>query len=252
VLVFDQGESPYDLRFHIGSTPVRVHPFFWLTCAFLGWRWIESGFGYLLLWIACCFVSVLLHELGHVWMGMAFGTRGDIVLQGFGGLAIGSNDLEARWQRIAVSLAGPGIQLALFGVLFLVSPTILEATRPDWFDAVDNGLYMLRSISLYWPLLNLLPIWPLDGGMVTREVCSGVSSRKGLEASLLISILSSGILAVHCLLSYNGRPLIPYIPRPRSLYMVLFFALFCVQSVQLYQMERSRHRPWDDDMPWDR
>ena len=35
-----------------------------------------------------------IHELGHVFMGRLFGTDSHIVLHGFGGLAIGSNNLS--------------------------------------------------------------------------------------------------------------------------------------------------------------
>jgi hypothetical protein len=47
------------------------------------------------------FISILVHELSHVLMGQAFGAYGHIVLYGFGGLAVGSNQLNVRWQRVA-------------------------------------------------------------------------------------------------------------------------------------------------------
>ena len=261
MLSIDHNETPYDLNFRIGSTHVRVHPFFWLTSILLGWFWFDiGGISYLLMWVGCTFVSVLLHELGHVWMGMAFGTRGHIVLWSFGGVAIGSNQLESRWQRIAVSLAGPGIQFALYGVLRLSLPWIFQ----DSSDVLDISWLVLRAnpratlfvmllwINLFWPLLNLLPIWPLDGGMVTRELCVAASRQKGVETSLLISIGMAGILAIHCLMASNGRPLIPYLAWFGGTFMAIFFAMDCVQCIQLYQQERARRNPWDDDLPWER
>ena len=68
---------------------------------------------YLVLWIICVFVSILIHEMGHVLMGRLFGAEGHIVLYSFGGLAIGSKRLADRWQRIAVSFAGPLAQFIL-------------------------------------------------------------------------------------------------------------------------------------------
>ena len=70
---------------------------------------IERGFEYLLIWIGCVFGSILIHEMGHVFMGQVFGAQGTIVLYSLGGLAIGSSNLPSRWQRIAVSFAGPGL-----------------------------------------------------------------------------------------------------------------------------------------------
>src|SRR5436309_11786 len=95
--------SPYDLHFELFGTRVRIHPFFWLFSAILGWPWMADGFHYLLIWIVCSFLSILLHEFGHIWMGKLFGNDGYIVLYSFGGLAVGSNDVRARWQRMLVS-----------------------------------------------------------------------------------------------------------------------------------------------------
>ena len=34
--------SPYDLHFRLFGTPVRVHPFFWLFSAILGWPFLAD------------------------------------------------------------------------------------------------------------------------------------------------------------------------------------------------------------------
>ena len=255
MILMEHPETPYDLKFRIGSIPVRVHPFFWLMSIVLGWDFTHEDFprnlGYLAMWVGGSFFSVLLHELGHVWMGMAFGTHGYIVLWGFGGLAIGSSDIRERWKRIAVSLAGPGIQLILFVILWFSREAILRPIPADWREHATTFLFMMIIINFFWPLLNLLPIWPLDGGKVTRELCQAVSYLKGLETSLLISILVAGILALNAFLSKPGHPLIPYLSWFGGSFLAIFFAISCVQSVQLYQQERSRGR-WDDDLPWER
>src|SRR5262245_37099251 len=56
---------PYDLRWRMFGIPVRVHWTFWLFTAILGFNIVEFGFVYLLVWMACAFVSILVHELGH-------------------------------------------------------------------------------------------------------------------------------------------------------------------------------------------
>src|SRR5262249_7394009 len=123
----------------------------------------DNGVARLLVWIVCVFVSILLHEFGHIWMGKLFGTDGHIVLHGFGGLAIGSNALYSPWKRILVSAAGPGIQLLLWGALL----GLLLAVQPapgSLHPVVGEFLRQMLWINLAWPILNLLPIWPLDGG----------------------------------------------------------------------------------------
>lgn len=116
------------------GTPIRVHPMFWIVTAILGWPYytMTNDFTVLLTWIMAVFFSILVHELGHVFMGKYFGTQGYIILHGFGGVAIGSNNLSNRWKRIAVTLAGPGIQLLLYAfILFLSEARVILTKKMD-------------------------------------------------------------------------------------------------------------------------
>ena len=250
--------TQFDLHFRIFGTQVRVHPLFWLVMGLLGWSVTTNpvlpgnGLGDLALWIACAFISILLHELGHVWMGRLFGTDGHIVLYGMGGLAIGSNGLSARWKRILVSFAGPAIQLLFFGVLVGTMVGMSLAGHPlAERTPLMHMMWMLVGINLYWPLLNLLPIWPLDGGMITREVCTGASPSRGLLVSLWISLIVSVIFALQSYLGSQGKGFIPFVGG--STWMAVFFALFAVSSFQAIQVENSRRKSYsDDDLPWER
>src|SRR5439155_11280396 len=144
------------------------------------------------------------HEFGHIWAGKAFGSDGVIVLYGLGGLAIGSNEERYRWQRIVVSLAGPGIQLVLYGAIWIAQNRMGKAAWNDMPLALQIGLEMLIFINLYWALFNLVPVWPLDGGMVTRELCTGASPRNGLQISLRISFAVALVIAIHAIAADHG------------------------------------------------
>jgi Zn-dependent protease len=250
VLLYEPEQTPYDLRFRLFGIRVRVHPLFWLITALLGWNQAnaaEAGDKVLLnlaLWVACVFVSILLHELGHVLTGRLFGSDGHIVLYSFGGLAVGASNLRPAWQRVLVYAAGPAVQLALFAAIWgaLLSGWVVERGTPL---ALIVG--MLLWINLAWPILNLLPIWPLDGGQITREICSAASRTNGVVISLWISLVVSAALAVNAVLGMNGRAVIPYMPV--STFMAIFFGLFAYSSFQALQMERSRGRFWDEDWP---
>jgi stage IV sporulation protein FB len=270
--------TSFDLRFRLFGVDVRVHPLFWVMGAFISYGMYQRyGFVYLLAGVVCVFVSVLLHEFGHVLMGQVFGRRGHIVLHGFGGLAIGSSDVPRRWQRLLVLAAGPGIQLLLLlGVwvtqMLLVSQVkdgrLPPETYKQWFPVYK----MLFWINLFWPLLNLLPIWPLDGGQMSREVCEGASPRNGTVIALTLSMALAGLLALNVLLlmlyesggsnpnpllagyyDLVGRHLEPYVPA--DAFMGMFFAYFAVigyQALQAEKQHRRRHDDYDEDLPWER
>lgn len=119
--------SPMDISFRLFGTRVIIQPWFWVTLALIGWPYFGVGGAPLLLvWVLAGFISILLHEFGHVWIGRVFGSDGHIILRAFGGVAIGSANFTSAWKRIAVTAAGPGIQLVLlvpFGSYKKFSPT---------------------------------------------------------------------------------------------------------------------------------
>jgi stage IV sporulation protein FB len=278
VFLSEPSETPFDLRFWLFGVHVRVHPFFWILTIFLGWDLVggapdqRTGLMHLGLWVVCVFASILIHEMGHIFMGRLFGSHGHIVLYSFGGLAIGSNALDRGWQRFLVSFAGPLIQFVVLGVTILAA-VILIPKAPQWWQQEPsmtleyffhiNGdlkgwqkptlmaLDFLFQINLLWPLLNLLPIWPLDGGQMAREVFVGISPRNGGYITFAVSACVAGLLGVSCLMAMNGHPLIPFVPG--DLYMALFFGYFCYLSFQGLQAENARRqRVYDDEFPWER
>ncbi|HTU21151.1 MAG TPA: site-2 protease family protein [Gemmataceae bacterium] len=269
-MFIEPNETAYDLRWRMFGTPVRVHPLFWLISLILGYdSAIRAGVGFVLAWVGCVFVSVLLHEFGHVWMGRLFGSHGHIVLYSFGGLAIGSNTLARRWQRILVTFAGPFVQLILLALLWLVKDAMAAVVPEGSRKSAALVWLMLFEINLLWPLLNLLPIWPLDGGQISREICQGLLRERGTAVSLGISLVVSGVLAVHELMASRGQPLLrlPFglsgvldislfrgkfvvsfpLLSSGDMFMAVFFALFCISSFAALQAENERRRKWDND-----
>jgi stage IV sporulation protein FB len=258
-MFFEPARTPFDLNFRLLGVWVRVHPMHWLVSVLLGPP-LDGGLVYVMAWVICVFLSVLLHEMGHIMMGRLFGSDGHIILYIFGGLAVPDRRLSNRWQRKAVSFAGPLVQLVLAGLLYA-----------GWHAAAAGGYQapkkvevvydFLLEINIGWALLNLLPIWPLDGGRISREICTGLSSRHGVRASLVLSIVVSGFLAVTCLAALLERPILPYTEVFASPYMALFFASFALGSIMALNQEASARRernyePWrdpdDDGDAWKR
>jgi Zn-dependent protease len=255
-MLLEPERTQFDLSWRMFGIRMRVHPMFWLIACVLGARYLDPPYGalYLLLWVACVFVSILVHELGHVLMGRIFGRDGEIVLYSFGGLAIGSYELPSRWQRIAVSFAGPFAGFCLLGVVLLVGQYL--PPREDHFlhgpDKLWTVMDMLYWMNLVWGLMNLLPIWPLDGGQISRELSVWVSPRHGARVALGLSFLLAAVLAVHCLMVANNRILIPFLPIG-GMYTAILFALLALESLLLLQQTgRSRQYRDSEDDPWAR
>lgn len=238
-------ETPFDLRWRMFGIPCRVHPLFWLMSAVICFYLVELGLVVVLIGMLLILISILLHELGHVVAGRIFGSDGHIVLWAMGGLAIGSADSPKRWQRIVVSLAGPFSQMLIFWLpLWLFGDKIPVPEDFKLARRVYALIDLFWFVNLYWPILNLLPIYPLDGGQVTREICTGLSRDNGIRVSLQISIGVSALLALHAFLAHARDGGITYLPA--GITSGIFFAMFAAMSVQLYQIELQRDR-WTDD-----
>jgi membrane-associated protease RseP (regulator of RpoE activity) len=235
----------YDLRFSIAGIPVSVHPLFWLVTLLLG------STGDLLLipiWIAVLFVSILVHELGHALAFRRYGQRSRIVLHFAGGLTIpepvswGSGYANVGLspnQHIFITLAGPGagfifaaliiglvtvvggsvITTPLFGFI----PLPLNALLPFGGRVLSVMISMLLWVNIFWGLINLVPVYPLDGGNVTRNVLIQVDPVDGVRKSLWISVIAGGLLALAGFI---------YL---RSIFIALLFGLLAFQSFQALQ-----------------
>lgn len=183
-------------RFTIFGIPVEVQPFFWVITALLGGATnadSKGDFLAVILFIMAAFVSILIHELGHALTGRRLGGgRAVILLTSMGGLAINQGGRFNRQQRFWMIAAGPGagfafLALILAGLsvafnardvlawagadLFNIQPSFHSPKLIEFFmekPFVYELLANLIWINLWWGVLNLLPIMPLDGGQITE------------------------------------------------------------------------------------
>ena len=164
--------------FNLFGVPVRLHFTFLLLVIFLvvtdlGSRQTSSSYAVFLLGL---FVSVLLHEVGHAFVGMRFGVRTtEIIMFPIGGLSRMERMLRPT-EELWVSLAGPTVNILLsvsiFGYMFLrheaVPINISDLVQPT--DA--NALARLAYGNLLLAVFNLLPAFPMDGGRALRALLS--------------------------------------------------------------------------------
>ncbi len=238
-----------DLNFRLFRIPVRVHPTYWLVSAFFAFRLAELGVHFWLIGIACLLLSLLVHELGHALMFRYYRMDSAILLYSFGGLAIPEARLPLRSQRIIVTLAGPAANFLLFGIVWgtnYVSPWALESL----YTLVIYGI--LLDVNLYWGLVNLLPVYPLDGGQVSRELFikyrPGMGVIYSLRLSLIVAIAFSAY-AFACHFNLVPSSWTVYGIRP-GLFAAILFAILAVNSYQELQNETRRGSFWDDREPW--
>jgi len=178
------------MRFALGGFPIEIHWSFFLVAALLG----RSRDLYVLLtWVGVVFVSVLLHEMGHAFVGRRYGMHPEILLYGMGGLTSWRTGRRlTRAQSILVSVAGPAAGLLLGAIVWGI-------TMIDMPDLNPLGRMTLRSllwVNIMWSLLNLLPILPLDGGNVMRSAVhifkGGVDERLPLQISIAFAAAGAG------------------------------------------------------------
>ncbi|MBL8602735.1 MAG: site-2 protease family protein [Myxococcales bacterium] len=150
-----------ELRFKLGPIPVVVEPSFWLAGLMMGAN--LSG-ARLPLWLGILFVSILIHELGHALTARLFGARAWVQLYSFGGLAHPDRPLP-KWRAIAMTLAGPFAGFAFGALVFALSSQVMMTSATAYW-AVQQLLW----INVIWGAVNLLPIYPLDGGHVLSSL----------------------------------------------------------------------------------
>src|SRR5690606_38814385 len=221
---------------------VRVHPLFWVIALLLG----TGSTNLLLIAIAIfvIFVSILVHELGHAFAFRRFGQDSYIILHMMGGLAVpesspyGENVRLTPNQNIFVSLAGPiaGFLLALvvillgiglggqlvFSVFFGFLP-IPAVVLPYEFGVLDRVFALFVFINFFWGIINLLPVFPLDGGNVARYILIQADPINGLRNSLWISVITGAIIAIAGFVILG------------SIYMAFLFGYLAFQSYQALQ-----------------
>ncbi len=223
LLLSEPQPTPADWQFQIAGIAVRVSAWFWLAAALLGWGICQSFaggdqralIGYLIVWAGAVLVSILVHELGHALAYRCFGQGAHIVIYHFGGLAIpevwGRRVSLRPLQRMLVSAAGPLAQLALAATI-VIGLRAAGYSVPFPIEAIGEplGLYegerivprslfafvlFMLWVNVFWPILNLLPVPPLDGGQIVREGMLAMGVADAHKIAGLIGVATGALVA---------------------------------------------------------
>jgi stage IV sporulation protein FB len=236
----------YDLSFSVAGIPVRVHPLFWLIAVLLG---SSANLIQILIWVVVVFLSVLVHELGHALAMRRYGMPSNIILYWGGGLTVPE---PVKWgfnwanvsltpnNQIFISLAGPLSGFLLAGLVLggvavaggsvrvqmLLGVFPIPIARLPWGGMIATALVgTLLWVNIFWGLINLMPVFPLDGGNVARFLLLKADPLDGVRKSQWLSVITGAALAIIGLLFL------------RNIFMAVLFGFMAFQS---YQSIRGR------------
>jgi Zn-dependent protease len=175
-----------------------------------------------LIWVGIIFVSVVFHEFGHALTAVLFKQKARIQLVALGGLTIFDGPKLKFWQQFLITLNGP-----LFGfILCLLATVLLHYSFPP---LVVQILRSTQYANLFWTIVNLLPVMPLDGGQLLRIILEAAFGVKGFRASLLIGTILSVLLAFWFFMV-------------QQFLLGAFFFLFAYQSFDTWRKSRFATR----------
>ncbi len=181
------------LRFHLLGFPVFVQPGFWLLALLLGSS-LHGSIPKLVMITAVLIVSILAHELGHALVARRYGQQPVITLHMMGGLTSWRSARPlTRRASVLITLAGPGMSLllAVAGIVGLYAQVATSTRSMASDDSAVTWLFeMLAQLNVFWTVINLLPVLPLDGGQVLA-LAMGPSRRRATATVSLIAGLAS-------------------------------------------------------------
>lgn len=222
---------------HIGPVPLYVH---WsvlvlLYMGFFVWGQAVPALGASI--VLALVVGIVLHELGHAFVGLLYGARDvSVTLWALGGVCMSTRERQTHpWREVAILVAGPAVSFAIWGVCFLIYGW-LRVHHPDWLiddqTGKESALAMvigyMAIVNLMLGIFNCLPIWPLDGGQTLFQIQRGCGLR-ARTAGLVT--LCAGYLAAAGFLYWiyhtSGQ-----LPRPWTLMFIILLLYSSTMSLR--------------------
>jgi stage IV sporulation protein FB len=258
VLLGEPARTQFDLDFSVMGFQVRISVWFWAIALLLGAQRLPERPDLLFIWTAVLFGSILLHELGHALAFRHYGIRSHIVLYHMGGLAVpdgaGYGNRRTQWSQVIISAAGPGIQLALAAVVILLLrvsghavhlplPPAITDLLPEMSGTALSNVYVavlvndLIFVNILWAIFNLLPVYPLDGGQISRELFMMKEPQQGIKNSLILSMITCGVVVFWGFTS--GDRFLP-----------IMFIMLGFQNYQIFQAYTGRGGGYGGGQPW--
>ncbi|HSX25473.1 MAG TPA: site-2 protease family protein [Chlamydiales bacterium] len=211
-----------------GRIPIAIHPFFWLFAALIGWLNSGTLLG-MFIWVGIIFFSVLFHEFGHAITAVCFKQKANIQLIALGGVTTFDGPKLKFWQQFIITFNGP-----LFGfILFLLATLVLQLNWTQW-PTLFGILKATQIANLFWTVVNLLPVLPLDGGQLLRIFLEANFGIRGFKAALIIGTVIAVLISFYFFII-------------QAFLAGAFFFLFAFQSFDSWRKSRHANRSDRDD-----
>ena len=108
-------------------------------------------------------------------------------------------------------------------------------------EACRIAIIVLIEINLFWGLLNLLPVMPLDGGQIAMVFLTMHDRRQGQRRAYIVSLVAAGLAAL-------------YFVQEKEYYAAVLFGLLAMSSFQVLQALHHQARfgasVFEDDADW--
>jgi Zn-dependent protease len=207
-------------KFSLFKIPFIVGIEFFLLAVLLAANRISQP-SRILIWVGVVFLSIIIHELGHAFSFRIFGYSPRIRLHSFGGETSisGENHLKP-WQDIVVGLAGPLSGILCGGSLYLIYLFLPQSVILN--DIMNDVI----RVNIGWSIINLFPLYPLDGGQITKTVIASIFKKRG---ELIFYIFSMTIALGLAMLSLYYQ----------SYWIALVTGFLFIQNIQTFRYMRT-------------
>ncbi len=126
------------------------------------------------------FISVLLHELAHSVIALAYGIPvRDITLHLFGGVSNIEKEPPTPQAELLIAIVGPIASIGIGLAMVMASAILIDMRAPDVASAevmlahlgpLETLLVWLGPVNVIVGVFNLIPGFPLDGGRILRAI----------------------------------------------------------------------------------
>jgi Zn-dependent protease len=187
------------IRLSVHWTFVLVIIWFLIVNLFSGTSassWIWS-----LIMIISLLASILAHDIAQALAGTFFDIEiSRLILLPIGGLPSISRKPKRAWQELLMLAAGPAANLIIAGLLSIfLRPYQAYWDEPENIGVLYGGnfLFQLQFINLSLGLLNLLPVFPMDGGRILDSLLEKkYKTEKSVRIVNMISIITALVFII--------------------------------------------------------